>query len=108
MVQDINRVRADLQLSCAIVEALRWRNPSLFDVVALEDYLARGSPVASRETRGFVPFLPSVPLENSRTEKSRRSPIHADFWMKCRRKAHQCLTFIFCITFAAHLRHLLR
>lgn len=33
----------DLQLARAIVEALRWRKPSELEVVALEDYVARGA-----------------------------------------------------------------
>lgn len=36
----------DLQLARAIVEALRWRNPSEISVVALDDFVTRGSPVA--------------------------------------------------------------
>ena len=36
----------DLQLARAIVEALRWRNPTELEVVALDDFVTRGSPVA--------------------------------------------------------------
>ena len=36
----------DLQLARAIVEALRWRNPSTLEVLALDDYVAHGSPIA--------------------------------------------------------------
>ena len=34
----------DLPLARAIVEALRWRKPGSLDVLALNDYVARGSP----------------------------------------------------------------
>lgn len=34
----------DLPLARAIVEALRWRKPSSLEVLALSDYVARGSP----------------------------------------------------------------
>ena len=34
----------DLQLARAIVEALRWRNPSSLEVIAWNDYVGRNAP----------------------------------------------------------------
>ena len=34
----------DLQLARAIIEALRWRNPSTLEILALDDYVARVAP----------------------------------------------------------------